>query len=123
VIVNYFKREEFKCPCCGEIKVSDELLHRLNMARDIYGKAMVVSSGYRCPKHNAEVGGVPSSAHMTGDAADIRCYGVFDRYNMINAFYNASFLRIGIAESFIHVDVSLNPVHPQNVVWVYAKED
>lgn len=123
MIVNYFKKEEFKCKCCGKVLVSDELLHRLNMARDIYGKPMVVESGYRCEAHNAEVGGVAGSAHTSGEAADIRCYGVFDRYNMINAFYNASFIRIGIAESFIHVDVSTNPAHPQNVVWLYAKED
>lgn len=31
-----------------------------------------ISSGFRCPKLNALVGGVPNSQHKTGEAADIR---------------------------------------------------
>ena len=32
---------------------------------------IIISSGYRCPKLNAAVGGVSNSQHMTGEAADI----------------------------------------------------
>ncbi len=30
-----------------------------------------ITSGYRCIRHNAEVGGVPKSRHLIGAAADI----------------------------------------------------
>ncbi|HWX91142.1 MAG TPA: D-Ala-D-Ala carboxypeptidase family metallohydrolase [Terriglobales bacterium] len=36
----------------------------------------VVNAGYRCPRHNQDVGGVPSSEHTRGLAADIRLPGL-----------------------------------------------
>lgn len=36
-----------------------------------YGKPIRISSGYRCPKLNKAVGGVASSAHLLGQAADV----------------------------------------------------
>lgn len=33
---------------------------------------LVIKSGYRCPKLNKAVGGKPTSAHLTGFAADIK---------------------------------------------------
>jgi hypothetical protein len=43
----------------------------LQPLRDIYQKPMKVNSGYRCPVLNEIVGGVPSSQHVKGEAADI----------------------------------------------------
>ena len=34
---------------------------------------MTVNSGFRCAKHNREVGGVPASQHLRGEAADVCC--------------------------------------------------
>lgn len=45
----------------------------LDPARERLGKSITVNSGYRCPKHNAEVGGVANSQHMKGEAADVCC--------------------------------------------------
>ena len=39
--------------------------------RDKYGKPMKVNSGYRCKELNEIVGGVPTSQHRLGEAADI----------------------------------------------------
>lgn len=36
------------------------------------GEPLVISSGYRCPRLNAAVGGVANSQHLKGEAADIR---------------------------------------------------
>lgn len=46
------------------------LLEPLRLA---YGKPLYVNSGYRCPPLNKAVGGVPSSQHLKGEAADISC--------------------------------------------------
>lgn len=43
----------------------------LQPLRDIYGKPIHVNSGYRCPKLNKKVGGVSTSHHLRGFAADI----------------------------------------------------
>ena len=44
----------------------------LDPMRAAYGKAITVTSGYRCPVLNKAVGGVSNSAHLTGYAADLR---------------------------------------------------
>jgi hypothetical protein len=40
--------------------------------RERIGGPLYISCAYRCPKHNAEVGGASSSRHVVGDAADIQ---------------------------------------------------
>jgi hypothetical protein len=42
----------------------------LEPVRNHFGVPMAIHSGYRPPEKNAEVGGVPSSDHETGSAAD-----------------------------------------------------
>ncbi len=49
-------------------KMRDNLL---NPIREEYGMPIVVSSGYRCEKLNALVGGRSDSQHRTGNAADL----------------------------------------------------
>lgn len=43
----------------------------LEEIRALQGRPLIVTSGYRSPAVNRAVGGSPSSAHMTGLAADI----------------------------------------------------
>ena len=43
----------------------------LQPLRDLYGKPIIVTSGYRSPKVNKAVGGVPTSQHSFGEAVDI----------------------------------------------------
>ncbi len=43
----------------------------LQPLRDAYGKPIMVNSGYRSPLVNKSVGGVPTSQHVKGEAADI----------------------------------------------------
>lgn len=45
----------------------------LQPLRDAWGKPLHINSGYRCPELNAAVGGVPTSQHVKGEAADIAC--------------------------------------------------
>jgi hypothetical protein len=46
----------------------------LEKVREILGgKPLHIDSGYRCPALNKAVGGVPTSAHTTGYAADFVC--------------------------------------------------
>jgi hypothetical protein len=44
--------------------------HVLQPMRDGLNEPIVISSGFRCPKLNAAVGGVSNSQHLKGEAAD-----------------------------------------------------
>ena len=46
----------------------------LDPARELLGKPISVSSGYRSEKLNKAVGGANTSQHLLGEAADITCY-------------------------------------------------
>ena len=47
----------------------------LDPLRKQWGLPIRITSGYRCPELNDEVGGVEESYHMEGCAADISAYG------------------------------------------------
>ena len=51
----------------------------LEQVRDLVGKPINVSSGYRSPSLNKAIGGAPDSAHVKGLAADINAYGMSAR--------------------------------------------
>ena len=77
--MRYFNEKEFVCRCCGELppfareNIEALVENVLDPARERFGKPIIVNSGYRCPKHNKEVGGVANSQHLRGEAADVRC--------------------------------------------------
>ncbi len=52
-------------------KLEALIVNCLDPIRRIYGRPIIVSSGYRCPELNAMVGGVSNSQHTTGEAADL----------------------------------------------------
>lgn len=47
-----------------------KLLVAINLIRDLYGKPMTVSSGYRPAAANAAAGGASKSCHLTCEAVD-----------------------------------------------------
>lgn len=52
-------------------KLESLITNCLDPIRRIYGKPIIVSSGYRSPQLNAAVGGVANSQHTKGEAADL----------------------------------------------------
>lgn len=70
--VRFFQIKEFRCPCCGRVMIAAGLVFLLDVFRASLGRRLVVTSGYRCQAHNAEVGGAESSRHLVGCAADLR---------------------------------------------------
>ena len=69
----WFKMSEFDSPDqpgSGEL-MEPVVVQALDIARDIYGFPMKVTSGFRSVQHNKTVGGSPKSSHLLGWAVDI----------------------------------------------------
>lgn len=68
-----FTEDEFRCPCCGEATMNRLFMDTLQHLRVIYGKGIIISSGFRCLTYNESIGG--GAPHPTGKASDIPIYG------------------------------------------------
>ncbi len=75
-----FSVSEFSCKgssCgCTTTLIDETLVKYLQQIRDHFGKPITITSGYRCTKHNKNVGGATGSRHSKGQAADIKVEGV-----------------------------------------------
>jgi uncharacterized protein YcbK (DUF882 family) len=94
------------------------LIDVLEDMRAYAGIPIQITSGYRCVKHNQEVGGKPSSAHLLGEAADIWVSGDIDRFKLVEAAVMSMVKRFGVGKDLIHVDISTTL--PQDVCWMYG---
>ena len=120
----HFELSEFDSPDeVGSGKIMDaDFLAMLDDARSIAGIPFTITSGVRTPSWNARVGGVqPSlkskgSSHLFGYAADIACNNSADREIILAAVIKAGFRRVGIANTFIHID---NDPDKNAAVWLY----
>ena len=74
----HFKKSEFACKDgCGFDSINHNLVALLEDIRSHFGgKPLVITSGCRCAKHNAKVGGVQGSRHVLGKASDFYIKGV-----------------------------------------------
>ena len=117
--MKWFKEKEFACKCCGQLPLSTGsgqaprenvkalVSEVLDPVREKLGMPIVVNSGYRCERHNKDVGGVRNSQHLRGEAADIHCEdnerlkqliienGKFDQLITYPTFLHVSYKRTG----------------------------
>jgi uncharacterized protein YcbK (DUF882 family) len=103
----HFSCEELQCRCCGRLEIDSRLLDGLEALRRLAGVPVVVHAGYRCARHNAEVGGALHSEHRLGRAADIHLPGLSLQQMYDLASSVAEFAEGGIGaydENFLHVD-------------------
>ena len=87
--------------------LQDDLIFKLDRARELYGEPIIITSGYRSPAENDAVGGVKRSAHTEGKTVDIRCPNPLQQMRLIWALTIAGFRRVGQYSSHIHVDIEL----------------
>ena len=105
----HFDESEFTCHHCGSIGngMNPALIRELERLRAIVKKPLHVNSGYRCPVHNAAVGGVPLSQHKLNNAADIAVPDGMTFEEFRRACNQCNFDAIGLYPDqwFIHLDV------------------
>ena len=81
------------------------LVTKLQALRDVLGRPVTVTSGYRCPTHNRNIGGATQSRYMQGQAADLVVAGVSPA-QVTQAAEKVGFGGIGVyASGFTHVDI------------------
>lgn len=96
----------------------------LQPLRDIYQKPMKVNSGYRCKELNEIVGGVPTSQHRLGEAADIHTGSQTETYRLARLAKTtpeifAEIDQLILYDTFLHV--SHRRVGPQRNQILYNK--
>ena len=107
-----FNVNEFTCKCgCGFNNMEQKTIDLCQTIRDALGVPVRINSGCRCQKHNANVGGVRNSQHLSGVAADLSCsLGAKAMFDKIKELYDAGMipdLRYCIyyqKKNFVHVD-------------------
>ena len=73
-ITEHFHSTEFKCQHCGGIKIQEELVNKMEtLFSKLNASKCIVSSGYRCPTYDIQIGGF-AGRHSEGLAADCIYY-------------------------------------------------
>jgi len=100
-----------------EENMNVEFLDKLDQARDYANIPFYINSAFRTKEKNTEVGGKSNSSHLKGLAVDISATDSRTRFIVLNALIAVGFTRIGIANTFIHVDNDKDK--SQDVIWTY----
>lgn len=108
---NNFNSTEFDCHgrgCCSKTLINETLVKHLQKIRDHFGKPIRITSGYRCPTHNKNIGSGTGSQHAKGNAADIVVEGIVPR-EVAKYAESIGVKGIGLYETsadghFVHID-------------------
>ena len=122
--MRYFNYTEFDSPDeLGSGKnMSPKILEMLDIAREKYDKPIKITSGYRTQAYNDNLKArgykaSKNSSHLKGLAVDIHCNNSKDRFVLVDILLDVGFNRIGIANTFIHVDIDEDK--PTHLIWTY----
>lgn len=102
-LADNFTAKEFFCKCgkCENQLVDLDHVAKLQKLREDLGSSININSAYRCPSHNAAVGGATNSIHKTGSATDIVVKGM-DPSETADACEH--FDGLGRYDTFTHID-------------------
>lgn len=110
-----FNLSEFECKCGCEMPEDvkeniKDLAKELQVIRDTVDIAFTPNSAYRCPKYNQIIGGVKTSQHLKGKAADISVRGVEPNEiaNLVEHLMENDVITkggVGRYNSFTHIDI------------------
>jgi hypothetical protein len=109
-ITKNFKYSEFICKDGTEVpdQYQNYMLicaTELQLLRDKLSRPITITSAYRTKNYNQSIGGVRNSYHLKSQACDIKVKGIKPYDLAIYAARYTNFNGIGIADSFIHLDL------------------
>lgn len=110
-----FKLKEFQCKCGCDMPLEVyeniiKLASQLQFLRDYTGRPITINSAYRCPEHNAKVGGSKTSQHLLGKAADITIQSLkpAEVFVLIEELIDMGHMLqggLGLYDTFVHYDI------------------
>lgn len=113
----HFSMEELTCHCgCGQMRMQNDFMQIVVRIREKTDITMNVTSGYRCPNHNAKVSHTKSRTgpHTTGRTIDVQVSGK-DAFILMAEAVRQGIVGIGVSQSgshgdrFLHLDDVYNP--------------
>lgn len=117
-----FSKAEFDCKHTGKNRMTKEFMDIMQEARNIYGKPMRITSGYRDKTHPVEASKKATGEHSYGVACDIAVMGEDVSY-MISIFYALGVRRFGIQQKgsgrFLHVGIGDRHLSFLKTTWSY----
>jgi zinc D-Ala-D-Ala carboxypeptidase len=72
--------------------------------RTRWGRPLMITSAYRCGRHNQAVGGANLSEHREGAAFDVSL-GNYLRSDLVHTARQVGFTGVGLYDTFVHLDV------------------
>jgi zinc D-Ala-D-Ala carboxypeptidase len=110
--LEYFKKAEFTCHCgCGRADMDPNFMRWLDKIRRALRRPMRVTSGFRCPQHNATVSSTGlTGPHTTGKAVDIGVSGE-GAFMLLSLAMGAGVQGVGVKQNgshagrFLHLDM------------------
>lgn len=102
-----FMAYEGECHHCGAIMIQPVLWRNLQRLRYMLAVPLTLSCVYRCEEHNRAVGGIETSDHLTGEAADIVCPAGMKPEDLAAKCRKAGFARVGFypTRGFVHASI------------------
>lgn len=88
----------------------------LQPLRTRWGEPLHINSGYRCPELNAIVGGVPTSQHVKGEAADVKASNPRELAQLLIAM-QLPFDQVILYPTFVHISHRLHGKQRGNVLY------
>jgi len=103
--IRYFKFEEFVKEEGGFI--DSDLVRKMEKLREYCGFPLIITSGYRSPHKNEEVGGALHSFHLKGEAVDVSVHGFSPPmlYRLIKGAFLVGFGGIIVYPAHVHLDI------------------
>lgn len=91
----------------------DNLLQPL---RDAWGEPLIINSGYRCKELNEKVGGVETSMHRTGEAADVACSNPYELAKLIKRL-GLEYDQVILYPTFVHIAYTRNRENRMQILY------
>lgn len=109
-----FTPDEMRCKETGELNMSKQFMDKLQQLRDIYGRQIIITSGFRSVHHSEErnklnAGYRSAGYHTKGIAVDIACFSDV-AYDIVEIALSLGFTGVGVSQRegrgrFIHLDM------------------
>ncbi len=103
--IRYFKFREFVKEKGGFI--DSDLVRKMERLREYVSHPLIITSGYRSPDRNEEVGGATESLHLKGQAVDVSIKGFSPSmlYRLVKGAFLVGFGGIILYPSHVHLDI------------------